>query len=85
MHDANTRGTAVWIHRVLTTVSRRVGAGFPADVAGLARFRNLFAHLLALSLHVYGNELERFRVFDRDAAGRLDCVERGATHEPSLT
>jgi len=30
MHDANTRGTAVWIPRVLATVSRHMGTGIPA-------------------------------------------------------
>jgi hypothetical protein len=30
MHDANTCGTAVWIHRVLATVFPHRGTGIPA-------------------------------------------------------
>lgn len=48
------------------------------------RCRNLSAHLPALSLHVYGGELEAFRAFDRDAEGRWDSVEQRVRRETAL-
>ncbi|MES2311697.1 MAG: hypothetical protein V4566_05300 [Pseudomonadota bacterium] len=85
MHDANTPGTAVWIHRVLATVSRHIGAGCAADIVGLARCRNLSTRRPALSLDVYGGELGRFCAFDRDAVGRWGSMKHRVTREPSLT
>lgn len=49
------------------------------------RCRNLSAHQPALSLHIYGGELEGFRAFHRDAAGHWDAVAHRVTRELSLT
>jgi len=40
------------------------------------RCRNLSVQRPALTLHVYGGALERYRAYDRDAAGRWDSVLR---------
>jgi predicted metal-dependent enzyme (double-stranded beta helix superfamily) len=47
------------------------------------RCRNLSAQRPALSLHVYGGALERFRTFDQDDRGRWDSVARCAELEPA--
>ena len=49
------------------------------------RCRNLSVHRPALSLHIYGGELEGFRAFDRDAKGRWNGVEHRVRREAALT
>lgn len=48
------------------------------------RCRNLSAHQPALSLHVYGGELDSFRAFDRNGAGQWDSAIHRVTRETSL-
>jgi len=48
------------------------------------RCRNLSVHHPALSLHIYGGELEGFRAFDRDAEGRWASVEHCVRREAAL-
>ena len=47
------------------------------------RCRNLSAQRPALTLHVYGGALERYRAYDRDAAGCWDSVPQRAQLEPA--
>jgi hypothetical protein len=69
-------------------LSRILGVGdvltFPGD--GYAhRCRNLSARQPALSLHVYGGELERYRAFHEDAHGTWHCtVNQAASAERAL-
>ena len=67
--------------------SRILGIGdvltFPGD--GYAhRCRNLSARQPALSLHVYGGTLERYRSFHEDARGDWRCTFNRATAEHAL-
>jgi Cysteine dioxygenase type I. len=47
------------------------------------RCRNLSVQRPALTLHVYGGALERYRAYDRDAAGRWDSVPQRTGLEPA--
>jgi hypothetical protein len=49
------------------------------------RCRNLSAHRPALSLHIYGGELNRFQAFDRDGDGRWRGVPRQVSRDLALT
>jgi hypothetical protein len=56
-----------------------------ADPRYAHRCRNLSSTRPALSLHVYGGRLERYRAFDADAAGGYVARSRQAHVEATLT
>lgn len=49
------------------------------------RCRNLSAHRPALSLHIYGGELNRFHAFDREGDGRWRGVPQRVSRDLALT
>jgi hypothetical protein len=49
------------------------------------RCRNLSARQAALSLHVYGGELESFRAYAKDSLGDWNAITHLATREAALS